>query len=463
MRQLERPRPSSQDPYSPQTSLASVSALPSRGQWLRRFSWGCVYGAIAIVAGSVGLGSALLMPNPFAPETHHLSPLENFSLRVAQGALPYTITRPVTVVLMGIDRVEGTEAGSPESFAGRSDTLLLVRLDPDVGGLNILSIPRDTQVEIPNYGFTKINHANWFGGPRLVQEVISTNFNNLPVDRYVRVDTGIFREIVDTIGGVEVNVPKAMEYVDQTQGLYINLQPGMQLLNGDKAEQFARFRHDEYGDIGRVQRQQILLQALRQKLASPSIIPKIPQLMTLVQSYVDTNLSTEELLAILGFALDLNGEQIRMVMLPGRASTPGEFLASYWLPDVEAQNRILAEQFNQPALFADANIQTLSDMLSRQPRIAIQNASGQPDQARQMADYLVRLGFADVYVVEDWSGVLTTTHFIAQRGDREAVVTLMNQLQFGEIEATSTGAIESDITLRLGQDSIQFLRQAQTQ
>jgi hypothetical protein len=237
----------------------------------------------------------------------------------------------------------------------------------------------------------------------------------------------------------------------------------MQLLNGDQAEQFARFRHDEYGDIGRVQRQQILLQALRQKLANPSIIPKIPQLMTLVQNYVDTNLSSEELLAILGFALDLDGEQIRMVMLPGRASTPGEFVASYWLPDVEAQNRILAEQFNQASLLADANIDTLSDMLNRQPRIAIQNASGQPDQARHMADYLISLGFADVYVVEDWSGVLTTTHIIAQRGDRDAVVALINQLQFGEIEATSTGAIESDITLRLGQDSIQFLRQAEKQ
>jgi LCP family protein required for cell wall assembly len=335
----------------------------------------------------------------------------------------------------------------------------VVRFNPEKDQVNILSIPRDTRVEIPNYGFTKINHANWFGGPKLVQSVVTHNFNNLELDRYLRIDTGIFREVIDAIGGLEVNVPKAMQYDDYTQQLHIDLQPGLQTLNGDQAEQFARFRHDEYGDIGRVQRQQMLLKALRQKLSSPAVITKVPQLLDLMERYVDTNLSTEELFALIGFTLHLNSDQMSLVMLPGRASEPGEFGASYWLPDLEAQDQILVEQFNQSPLVANADIHSRSDIADRQPRIAIQNASGAPQQAQLMADYLVDQGFGDVYVIEDWPSTVSQTRIIAQRGDRKSAQMLKDRFNLGAVESSSTGAIESDITIRLGQDSIEFLQQ----
>jgi LCP family protein required for cell wall assembly len=453
VRQLERPILS-------QPSVSLPHPQLTKKPWFHGFAWGCVYGALAIVSGSLGLGGAFLITNPFAAETRvQTNPLESFSLRLTQGVIPYSLSRPVNIVVMGIDRVEGTEPGTPDSFSGRSDTLLVVRFNPEQDQVNVLSIPRDTRVEIPNYGFTKINHANWFGGPKLVQSVLTHNFNNLELDRYVRVDTGIFREIIDAIGGVEVNVPKAMQYDDYTQGLHIDLQPGLQTLNGDQAEQFARFRYDEYGDIGRVQRQQILLTSLRQKLNSPTLITKVPQLLKLLESYVDTNLSSEELLALAGFTLNLKGDNLNLVMLPGRASYPGEFGASYWLPDLEAQDKILATQFNQSTLLADANVYARSDLAEAQPLIAIQNASGVPDQAQLMADYLAEQGFHNLYIVEDWSSPLRNTEIIAQRGDRESAELVQAQLNLGVVAATSTGAIESDITIRLGRDSVNFLRE----
>lgn len=452
MRQLERPALSHSYPVSqPQQKVQP---------WLKRFSWGCIYVSLAIVSGSLGLAGAFLLSNPFNSEPSvQTSPIESFSLRLTQGVIPYTLSRPVNIVVMGIDRVEGTEPGSPDSFSGRSDTLLVVRFNPEEDQVNILSIPRDTRVEIPNYGFTKINHANWFGGPKLVQSVLTHNFNNLELDRYLRIDTGIFREVIDAIGGVEVNVPKAMKYDDYSQKLHIDLQPGLQVLNGDQAEQFARFRHDEYGDIGRVQRQQILLKALRQKLSSPAVITKVPQLLDLMERYVDTNLSTEELFALVGFTLHLNSDQMSLVMLPGRASEPGEFAASYWLPDLEAQDQILVEQFNQSPLVANADIHSRTDIADRQSRIAIQNASGSPHQAQLMADYLAAQGLGDVYVIEDWPSTVSQTRIIAQRGDRKSAQTLNDRLNLGAVESSSTGAIESDITIRLGEDSIEFLRQ----
>ena len=191
------------------------------------------------------------------------------------------------------------------------------------------------------------------------------------------------------------------------------------------------------------------------------MITKVPQLLDLMERYVDTNLSTEELFSLVGFALNLNSDQMSLVMLPGRASEPGEFGASYWLPDLEAQDQILVEQFNQLPLMANADIHSRSDVADRQPQIAIQNASGAPLQAQLMADYLVSQGFGEIYVVEDWPSTVSQTRIIAQRGDRASAESLKDRLNLGTVESSSTGAIESDITIRLGQDSIEFLQQHQ--
>jgi len=124
--------------------------------------------------------------------------------------------------------------------------------------------------------------------------VVSNTLGDVTVDRYVRVTTDAFKELVDLVGGVEVYVPERMYHKDVTQKLEIDLQEGWQNLNGDQAEQFARFRNQQYGDIGRVQRQQILLKALQQKIFSPTILPSLPKAVQVLQQYIDTNLSVEE-------------------------------------------------------------------------------------------------------------------------------------------------------------------------
>lgn len=244
--------------------------------------------AIASAAAIATAGLVYALPlsrsaKPVAPN----SPL--------MALLPYSFNRPINVLVMGLDQSETGEQA--EKFDTRSDTLLLLRFDPLEGTTSLLSIPRDTQVAIPGYGTTKINAANVFGGPALAADVVSRTLNDVPIDRYLRIDTTAFKELVDLVGGVEVYVPKPMRYTDNTQKLYIDLPAGRQTLNGDQAEQFARFRYDELGDIGRVQRQQMLLRALREKLANPLILTKAPDLVKVLQKYVDTNLSFEELMA----------------------------------------------------------------------------------------------------------------------------------------------------------------------
>jgi polyisoprenyl-teichoic acid--peptidoglycan teichoic acid transferase len=403
----------------------------------------------AVIAAGFGLSLSMMVPRPDAGNANGSGSSSSMPL--------YPITRPVNVLIMGVDVVAGAKPGTPESFQGRSDTMLLVRMDTSKDGVTVLSIPRDTQVEIPNYGLTKVNHANWIGGPRMTRDVLSHNLNNVSIDRYIRVNTGAFRELVDLVGGVRVFVPKRMEYEDKTQKLKIDLQPGWQTLNGDQAEQFSRFRHDELGDIGRVQRQQMMLKALREKVASPAMLPRLPKLLEVFKTYVDTNLSTEEMLALATYGLQLRPEQLKMVMLPGRASEPAEFKASYWIMDTKKRDSIISDYFGQTSGFGSTfgswpgqESQSKDDITSL--HIAVQNASGQPDQGRAMANKLKDLGFGDVYVVEDWPETIERTQIVIQKGDLAAAKQMRDRLGIGLLAPDSTGNLESDLTIRVGSD-----------
>ncbi|PZO35550.1 MAG: LytR family transcriptional regulator [Pseudanabaena frigida] len=264
---------------------------------------------------------------------------------VLMEGLGRKLERPYQILVMGVDRVLEAPIGSPESFNGRSDSMLLIRFDPDDRSVNILSIPRDTQVPIPNYGVVKINAANVYGGAQLAQEVVSEKLNGVEIDRYVRLDTSGLSALVDALGGVEVNVPKRMKYVDKTQKLNIDLYPGLQTLNGEQAEGFARYRHDEEGDLGRIKRQQIVLKALKAKIANPSIVLHLPDLINIMQKHVDSSLSFDEMMAISTFSLTLKPEQIQSSSLKGRPSDPNEFRFSYWIASPDDVDQAIIGKF----------------------------------------------------------------------------------------------------------------------
>ncbi len=402
---------------------------------------GTVLGLSTGLAATIGSFIAVTMPIPSG-----IGPREGQRLLgdLFKNGFRYQVKRPVNVLVMGIDRVAGAKLGTEEMFSGNSDSILLLHIDPKQSGVNLLSIPRDTQVEIPNLGLTKINQANPSGGPALVNKVISDNFAGVPIDRYVRFSTDAFRELINQVGGVEVNVPRDMIYQDNTQKLSINLKQGPQLLDGDKAEQFARFRNDAFGDIGRVQRQQILLKALREKLDSPLVIPRIPGIIQAMQPYIDTNLTFEEILALFNYGVDLDHKAIKMVLLPGRFSGVMEFKASYWIMDTDARDRIMKEYFNVGAGQADGTTAPL--------RIVIQNASNNPDAAQTIATKLIKAGYENVSVSDDRAEQQTQTQIIVQGGQDQAAESIQHIMGMGIVESSSIGELESDITLRIGND-----------
>lgn len=418
-----------------------------------------VFGATALTAAGLGAIAVLTFPLPRQISGETVAPPLT---ELWRNGFRYQVSRPVNILVMGLDEAHDVEGAEPDDLVGRTDTMLLVRVDSEEKAVNVMSIPRDTRVEIPGYGIEKINQANFEGGAELAAQTVTHNFSNVEIDRYVRVSTTAFREIVDLVGGIEVLVPKAMEYEDKTQGLVIDLQPGLQNLNGDEAEQFARFRQDSYGDIGRVQRQQILLKALRKKMTNPTVLPKLPQIIRVLQKRIDTNLSAEELLALAGFGLDLDTKDLHMVLLPGRFSDPEEYGASYWLADRTASGDIMRTYFEaQPAeLVADDSFgvnyyEPPSEWAVSELQIAIQNATDDAYASSSMADYLRDLGFYNVYVVRNWAEVNRKTAVIAQRGDIGSANAIQETISLGQVVSDSTGDIDSDITIRVGEDWLQ--------
>ncbi len=435
-----------QDVASSRQSLNVNAKVAPRGAVAARWLlWGFTFVLVTMISATLGATLALLAP--WQVGTNAAQDERSLSEWFREG-LKYGITSPTNVLIMGIDQVPEAAPDSDQIFAGRSDTMLLAQFDPSDHSINVLSIPRDTQVEIPGTGITKINHANWQGGPELASAVVSQTLNGVTVDRYVRISTGAFRELVDLAGGVEVFVPKPMHYVDQTQKLKIDLEPGWQTLNGDQAEQFARFRSDEYGDIGRAQRQQALLKALRKRLTNPLVLTRLPKIFSVMQNHIDTNLSLGEMVSMIQFGLQLEPEKLKMVLLPGRFSTPNEYAASYWIMDSTRMERVMRDYFQ---ISSDKPWTEEADPALQDLKIAIQNASGEPEASRWMASYLQEQGISNIYIDNDWPETQRQTQVIVQSGDLEAARTLQATLGDTQIEADSTGSLESDLTIRVGQ------------
>lgn len=432
-------------------------AVPAtRGSVIARgLCWGFAFALVTTISATLGATLALMSPIQVGPTANQG---ERSLVDLFRNGFQYGFTRPINVLVMGTDQVLEPEKAKADPFSGRSDTMLLVRLDPSEQKINVLSIPRDTQVEIPTAGTVKVNQANVIGGPALASQVISHTLSDVSIDRYVRIDTSALRELVDLLGGVEVFVPQRMSYVDQTQKLKIDLQPGLQTLNGAQAEQFARFRKDQNGDIGRVQRQQILLKAIQKRLTNPLMLTRLPQAFSLVQKHIDTNLSFGEMLALAQFGFRLgNPEHLNMVLLPGRFSQPGEYNASYWIMDPDGMERVMQNYFQVSSTDSFSLSESEADPTMQSLKIAVQNASSNPEAGQSMVRHLADQGFDNVYLDGDWPDRQEQTQVIAQRGDLDAAKTIELALGTGRVQADSTGNLDSDLTIRIGEDWAKIL------
>ncbi|OKH14614.1 LCP family protein [[Limnothrix rosea] IAM M-220] len=404
---------------------------------------------------AVSLSSTPLRQTPMAPE--ELTVFSQDEAIASQSLRLPELTRPVNIMLLGT-KVLTSDVDDPNqpdlgyhalvnSFEGLSDTMLVVRFNPEDQRMSVLSIPRDTQANIEGYGVGKINHANSYGGAVLAAKSISNLLGGIELDRYIRVNVQGIEKLIDALGGVTVYVPKDMKYTDHSQHLYIDLKEGEQVLNGEKALQFLRFRYDGYGDIGRVQRQQTLIRAVLEQALTPGNLVKLPKILSIVQSHIDTNLSVQELIALAGFASQVNRSDMQMVMLPGEFSGDGKNgNTSFWLPHHRRISDVMAQHFDV------GDLDEVAVTTPSRVRIAIQDSTGDANAVRSLLQYLSSMGYERVTIASDWSEPLQSTRIIAQGGDDLMAAEMRSNLGFGEIRVESTGVLSTDITIQLGED-----------
>lgn len=373
------------------------------------------------------------------------------------------LSRPVNILLLGI-KVLTSDLKNQDipkdlgyhalvnSFEGLSDTMLLLRFDPLQEKLTVLSIPRDTRTYIEGYGVGKINHANYQGGPALSASAVSELLGGVEIDRYVRVNVQGIEKLIDALGGVTVDVPKDMKYNDFSQHFYVDLKKGRQHLDGDKAVQFLRFRYDGLGDIARVQRQQLLMRSVVEQALRPATIVKIPKILDVVKSHLDTNLTVKELMALSSFAAKTDRSGVQMIMLPGDFNNPTEKV-SYWLPDERRIQQVVVKHFD---LYPE-NYDRWETLELSKVRIAIQNSLSSDRAARKLLTALREAGYTRAYLSNSLPDTLNVTKIIAQAGDDLAAKQIRAQLGIGEVLVESTGVLNSDITIKVGQDWADYL------
>ncbi len=304
----------------------------------------------------------------------------------------------LNVAVMGTDK-EGM----------RTDVLFVVHFDSKTGKLGVLSVPRDTRVKITNEMYDYLRENNKYiptGRVCKINEVHSYSYNKndlkkrnelsvlqleellgISIDNYVKVSIEGFRNIVDAIGGVEVDVPENMDYDDPVQDLHIHVKRGVQLLDGEHAEMLVRYRSYAQGDVARVQVQQLFLKEFGKKVTSTdTIIKNLPSLINTLYKDIDTDFTLSDCLKYANYISDVDMGKVEMETLPGNGEYVGN--VSYFLADEEEIPNAVRRIF-----YSDDLPDNSGNISSKGKKIEIANGSNINGFAAENKEVLEKNGY----------------------------------------------------------------------
>lgn len=245
------------------------------------------------------------------------------------------VSKYINILLLGVDEGDNEHPGAPR----RSDTMIVASIDPEAGKVNLLSIPRDTKAAIPGHkGTEKITHAFFYGGPNLAMRTVE-ELLEIPIHHFVVIDWQAFIETIDILGGVDLYVENNMNYEDPYANLAIHLVRGYQHLDGSQSGQYVRFRSDELGDIGRVQRQQRFLKALTEQTLQFGNVLKLPKFVQIIKEHITTDVSGVEMLKLANQVRKIKSGEVSAEMLPGNFATIDGL--SYWVHNKEQTKQLV--------------------------------------------------------------------------------------------------------------------------
>jgi polyisoprenyl-teichoic acid--peptidoglycan teichoic acid transferase len=397
-------------PPPPETDVPAEPAVRRRPLWARVVRWSAFgLGGIftLLVLAAVGI--------------------------VAVLGWSFTLKQRTNVLIMGLDRTVSDQNPNIVYPVSRTDTLIAATFDPAGRRAYLLSVPRDTRASIPGHGTTKINAAHaWGGGPLAIRT--TENFLGVRFPYYIEItERGLVR-LIDAVGGVNVHIEKDLNYDDNWDGLHIHLKKGYRRLGGKAAVEFARFRHDPLGDIGRITRQQEVMNGLLDELRRPRVVLRVNRILGVFQEDIQTNLDRQQLITLALFGVRLP---------PGglvRETLPGRFGSEEWLPDVPRDRDVVAR------MFYGVDAETLG-----RTTVEIVRDSGGLDAAVDAEARLTALGMR-ILRVRTASGTDSTT-VVVHRGDprvAEIVASLLGAAPV--LDGTMTDG--PDLTIQFGHATV---------
>lgn len=359
---------------------------------------GLVVVALVLAAPGVALGYANGTVSVVGNRTVEVKKQVTETKKNLRPALP---GKAVNVLLIGRDR------DGPDD-PGRSDTQILMRLDPDSKSISMLSLPRDLRVLIPDVGYDKMNAAFSYGGAALVVKTF-TELTGLPINHYVEVDFAGFWHAVNILGGVYIAVDHRYYNPESSSYKSIDIEPGYQLMRGHDALDFVRFRHDNLADFGRMQRQQLFLKEMQRQSGRWSkdwtkVTALIKELTQETTSDIDS-LSRIKPLVELVFEVDTS--KFNTVHLEG--ATPTIDGVSYVVAS-EEQIAAAVKEFTEPeaAPVEGGTVQ----VRKKDYTVTVINASGQDGFTKGIKAQLKQLGYHayDGHSAAEFPGATTTIY-----------------------------------------------------
>jgi LCP family protein required for cell wall assembly len=320
----------------------------------------------------------------------------------------------VTVLLLGVDKREG------EHGPWRTDTMILGTIDPESKTAGMLSIPRDLWVPIPGYGENRINSANFIGdrdkypggGPALAKKAVEYNFG-VSVHYYVLVDFDGFEKIMDTIGGIDVNVERTLhdeKYPDPSPDdpnrvKTIHFDAGLQHMDGKAALEYARSRKST-SDFDRSNRQMQIILAVREQALRLNLIPRVPELMVMLADTVQTDLQPGNIITLARLTGEIEQENIKSVVIGPNMTVEHVTPNGAWvlLPIREKIRPAVEELFTSPMPTPSpppqpqtAPVEQINRLAQEGAKIVVQNGTPTANLAAQTAAFLKEKGY---HVVE---------------------------------------------------------------
>ncbi len=371
---------------------------------------------------------------------------------------------PVARALLSEQRIHGIVIGSDyEDNTRHSDTMMVVSYDPQSRFLDVLSIPRDTMISLPSMpAVRRVNEVfahefrhsgkNFTISSLALTNVVETMLSSSTVQPFhipyfFTIDYGGFRNLIDAMGGVFVNVTEPMNYDDNWGHLHIHFEPGKYLLDGKRALEYVRFR-GKSADQGRVRRQQIFVREIVKRLKNPTLLWRFPSYAKAVLAGFHTNLSMVDMFAILLEGRHVNFKNLRLMSLPGTA------VGNLWKMNPETTGKVLAMMQAPFGRRSNYEIPVAGSSWRGRATVEVWNASNKTQAAKSVMNLLRQKGF-DVVKIGDFSTRQYQTLVVDRSGDLRPAQAVSEALRDGtlaEVVSRPEPSLHVDVSVIIGND-----------